>query len=148
MGYLWKPVFILTPGGTKDLRSLMTYAGGPTKIDVNYIPVFDRRETTAKLVNTLHHGFRVNVLMTFAIGNNMADHAHLRDIVNALVTQGTVVTLSLDSVGSPQYREVELKRYDGPDPFDGKTFAGAYYRLEVETVSLIASIPTIGSGTG
>ena len=144
MGYLWQPWFNLTPGGKKNLRSLMTYAGGPIKIDVNYVPVTERRETVAKTVNTLHFGFRVNVTLTFAVGSNMADHTVIRDIVNALVDPAATVDLSLQ--GDTNYRRVELRRYDGPDPFDGKTFAGAYFRLEVETQDLIAAIPAIGSG--
>jgi hypothetical protein len=144
MGYLWQPWFNLSVGGKKNLRTAMPYAGGPIRIELNYIPVFERRETVSKSVNILHYGYRVNVAMTFAAGGSMADHAVLADIVNALTDPAKTVDLSLQ--GDTNYRRVELRRYDGPDPFDGKTFAGAYFRLEVETQDLIATVPAIGSG--
>lgn len=145
MGYTWRPFFRLTPGGIKDLKALMSWAGGPVRIEVNYVPIIERNETVAKNVNTLNYGFRVSVSMQFAIGGTMADHAVVRDIVNALVTDTTLVELSLDNQAT--YRAVELRRYDGPDPFDGKTIAGAFYRLEVETAAPITQVPAIGSGT-
>lgn len=145
MGYSWRVWFRLTPGGTKDLRTLMTWAGGPTNVDLNYLPIMERRETVAKTINLITFGYRVTVGLRFAIGSNMADHSVLRDIVNGLMDPAVKVELSLDN--QTTYREVEIRRYDGPDPFDGKTFAGAWYRLEVETTTPITTIPAVGSGS-
>ena len=146
MGYLWNPIFRLTPGGDYTLKTSMPYAGGATKIDLNYIPVMDSRETANKTLSVVHYGFRIRVGFTFAIGGNMADHNTLVTIVNALVDPTKTVQLSLN--GGTTFRYVDIRRYEGPDPFDGKTFAGAYYSLEVETTSLVQPpLPAIGSGT-
>lgn len=145
MGYSWRVWFRLTPGGTKDLRTLMSWAGGPTNVEVNYVPIMERRETVTRNVNVINFGFRVQVGLRFAVGGNMADHTAIRDIVNGLVDPAVKVELSLDN--QTTYREVEMRRYDGPDPFDGKTIAGAWYRIEVETTAPIATIPAVGSGS-
>lgn len=145
MGYTWTPYFRLTPGGTKALRSLLTWAGGPTNHDLVYEPVIVKRRTVNEKIINLVRGFRVRVTLRFAIGGNMADHATVKDIVNGLVTSTTRVELSLDN--QVTYRDVELVDYDGPSPFNGKTLAGAEFRLTVETTDLISAIPAIGSGT-
>jgi len=131
-------------GALKTLKTAMPWAGGPTRIELDYVPLYERRETINKKVVTLHQGFRVRVNMTFAIGSTMSDHSTLRDIVNGLTTQGTLVELTLEN--NTNFKPVELLRYEGPDPFDGKTFAGAFFKLQVETESVIAQIPDLASG--
>jgi len=131
-------------GALKTLKTAMPWAGGPTRIELDYVPLYERRETINKKVVTLHQGFRVRVMMTFAIGSTMSDHSILADIVNALVTQDRLVELTLEN--NTKFKPVELVRYEGPDPFDGKTFSGAFFKLQVETADVIPQIPPIGSG--
>jgi hypothetical protein len=146
--YAWKGVFKFIPTDgieeTMDLASVFTDTSGPGKIDPSHVYESTNRQDVNRRGNQKDWGFRPRCKMTFEIIDT-ALQAYFALIVNRLrATDVWVVLLSLD--GGINYRQVQLKSFDGPDPIQGKTFAGAKYVLEVEGVELLDQIPNLGSG--
>lgn len=149
-GYRWYPrVRIVPANGNEqqlDLSALMTDAGGPVLINVDYPQDRQDRIDVDRRADQTSFGFRPRVRMTFDI-NAMADHEHLAKIVQALHrTMDRQVFLSLD--GGITEREMQMSRTPAPRPFNRKTIAGARYELELEAKDLLEEYPAMLPETG
>lgn len=148
-GYDHHPVFRLSPTNGPDvdldLRALLTDAGGPTRIDVNWKPVNRRGETiTRRDVQSLL-GYELDVRFRMIV-QSMSDAAVLTRIQRAFARPDVAVLLSLDN--GAVFRGVRLTRWLGPDAIGGKTFAGTEYQMTVRGVALDEELPVVGSLSG
>lgn len=150
MSYQWQPLVRITPDNgaveTIDLRTGMTYLGRPVKCAPKWTPATEMREDVNRSARVRVDGVRIDVEFDFDIGGtSMADHEVLSRIVNTLLAQSALVELSLDNGAT--YREVVLLKYTGPDPFRGKTIAGARFQLDLRCVDLVDEVAPIRSGS-
>lgn len=146
--YGWKAVFKFVPTDgieeVMDLSEVFTDTGRPSSIDASHVPDITARIDVNRRGNAKGWGFRPTAKLKFEIFSTELQ-AYLALIVNRLLANDIwTVYLSLD--GGITYRQVELKSYDGPDPIQGKTFAGAKYSLEVQAVDLLDQTPALGTG--
>ena len=148
-GYEWWPVCRITHTDkatvTLDLREEMWFTDGPTRVQgPNYEMVMVEREDVNRVQRPRYFGFRVSFGLDFEIGDDMTDHSLLSRIVNAFNDPAATVSMSLD--GGTKFADVDLTSYQGPQPFGGKTFAGASFSLGFRCKNLIDEIPDISTG--
>ena len=147
-GYTWKGAYLRAvpengPARYYWLDGALKWAGGPVRWDVKPGPLLVRRETINRIINLWKIGTRWTLTMTADIGDDMADHETLANLYNDLMTSGTVVYLALDATTEKQ---VVLRDYDGPEPFNGKTVAGAKFKLTLETAEPENELRPIAGG--
>lgn len=112
--------------------------------DLTYEPIQDDDETLNRDLRVTSFGFRPEVRLKFDI----REQAHLRTVLkiaNRCLDPNWRVLLSLDS-GSI-YREVILRKMKGPEPFKGKTVAGARWELLLGVKTPVPDLRYIEAGT-
>jgi len=146
--YAWRAMFKFVPTDgieeVMDVGQVFTDTGRPSAIDAGHVPDVTHRIDVNRRGNAMGWGYRARCKMSFEIISTETQ-AFLALIVNRLLANDIwTVYLSLD--GGITYRQVELKSYDGPDAIEGKTFAGAKYSVEVQSVELLDQVPNLGTG--
>ena len=148
-GYEWRPAFRMTPenGAVEMVRlcEALTDLGGPVSVQIRYVAVIRMREDVNRDLRPHRLGFRVEVDMDCTV-RTMEDSGWLTTIAGWLMDRTKVVELSLDD--EVTWREVVLRKWEGPRAVAGKTFAGASYGLDVSCKTLIEAPPDISSGSG
>lgn len=149
MSYRHQPAYRLNhengPARTIDLLTDLTYVAGPVRCTVKYTAVTKLREDVNQKIRARRDGFRVDVEMDFDVGEDlMPDHRLIAAIASALMDPAQTVEMTLDRV---TWREVALVKYSGPEPFRGKTIAGARFHLDVRCVELVDEVPPIEGGS-
>jgi hypothetical protein len=148
IAYAWDVRVRLDPVNGDDtslnLSTLLTDAGGPNSVELDYRPDIVQRETVNHRRFPYVRGYRLFVALHMEIVA-MADQATLAQISNALVDREQDVYLSLD--GGATERRVSFVSRQGPIPLGGFTHVGARYVLAVQAVDLIQEEPAIGSGS-
>lgn len=146
-GYRWHPIFKLIPDNgaetTVDLWDQIPGTTGPVRIDLQYREDQDEWQDIDRVIRSQVFGFRVAVRMDFDI-TDMQEHQVLANITNALADESTQVQLSLDA--GFVFRAVKLDRAPRPRPLNGKTFAGASFRLDLSCTELLDELPALVEG--
>lgn len=75
----------------------------------------------------------------------MSFYATIATLASRLMDPYWRVDFSLDNGAT--YRQIVLRRGPSPEPFQGKTIAGAKFKMTVACKDLIATLPAIGTGT-
>ena len=144
--YAWRQMFKFVPtDGIEETLDLMAVLP-PTSTDAGYLPDVTPRKDVNRRGNARGWGFLPYCKMKFEVIDSDLQ-AYLRLIANRLMAEKLwAVYLSLD--GGLTWRQVEAtsKVLDGPDPIQGKTFAGSKYTLDVVAVDLISEVPALGTG--
>jgi len=152
-GYLWRTWIRMTPqdgpSETLDLGFIFpggfTASGVLTAAEPRYREVQDMRETIERRLRPLRFGFRPEVRLRFDIVETDPNAAVLAKIVRRLMDPYWRVELSLDD--GRTYREVVLREAPSPEPFGGKTVAGATHELRVIAKEAVRGFPDIRTGT-
>ena len=142
----WWPVFRMMPANgpaqTIRLREALRDFGGPVRCDVRYVPVTKQREDINNTIRTYVKGFRCEVEFDVSTsGARIADAGCLSMITGWLADRTKTVELSMDD--GVTFREIALKKFEGPKPKAGKTFAGFLYELAVSCRALLEAPPNI-----
>ena len=146
----WWPVFRMTPANgaavTIRLREALQDFGGPVRCDVRYVPVIKNRENVNNELRPYAKGYRCEVEFDVSVSaSRMADAGCLATITGWLADRTKTVELSMDD--GVTFREIVLKKFEGPKPKAGKTFAGFLYELAVSCRALLEAPADIASGT-
>lgn len=149
MGYAYRTRFRIVPEtGTEETIDLMTAIAktrGPISVKPKYTPDVDTQETVNRSVTQQKFGWKVEVEIDFEIVGDMADHAPLVRILNALMRPDHAVYLSLDN--GTVYRQVLLVGHKGPETIKGRSHAGAKYEITLRCKEPVTELVPIGSGS-
>jgi len=147
-GYSWHPLVRVTPQNglprEYDLRWDTPWAGGPLRVRIQYAEETLEREDINRRRRDVVLGWRPEVRLTVAAGEDMTDADIYAAIATAFAEEGSRIDLSLDA--GQTWREVKLLRVRGPEPLGGKTHIGAEYEIELIGAELLTTFPAVQDG--
>ncbi len=145
-GYKWQHRIRLDPidgaGETIVIATAMTQPN-PVRTELEYEPVIDDRQDVNRRLAPRVLGYRPVATLIFQV-YDLADDNQIVKIERALADDRTDVYLSLDS-GTTE-RKVVLQSRQGPVPIEGKTVAGAEFRIRLAAVDLLTERASLASG--
>lgn len=148
----WWPVFRMTPvnGAVQyvRLRETLTDFGGPVRCEVRWVPVIKQRENVNFESRPIVRGFRGEVDLECSVSaGRVSDAACLSTVAGWLRdTTGRTVALSMDDALT--FRDVGLRKFEGPRAKGGKTFAGFLFELGVSALVLADAPPDLSGSAG
>lgn len=149
MGYAFRTKFRIVPEtGTEetiDLQTAIARTRGPISVRPKYTPDIKTKDNINHDATQRNFRWRVEVEIDFEIVGDMADHAPLVRILNALMRPDHAVYLTLDN--GAVYRQVLLIGNKGPDTIKGRSHAGAKYEITLRCVNPVEELVPIGSGS-